>query len=59
MKEKEPQWVARGRKLAAWVTEHRAQILATSLVLLPVVSRYMPAFPTAEVVAVLNAVLGA
>lgn len=42
-----------------WAREHRRTILTVAVMSLPIVSRYVPAFPTAEVVNVLRLFLGA
>ena len=42
-----------------WLVKHRRKVLSAAIVALPFVARVVPAFPSAEIVSVLRAFLGA
>jgi hypothetical protein len=44
---------------AKWVWAHRRTVASSLVVALPFASRYVPDFPSAEIVAILRAFLGA
>lgn len=51
----EPTWL----RAAQWVVDNRRKLIAGALVALPIVARYVPGFPTDEVVSILRSFLGA
>ncbi|MGW6920858.1 hypothetical protein ACWGA9_06175 [Streptomyces sp. NPDC054950] len=51
----ESSWASR----LAWLVENRKKIVAGLVVILPLASRYVPGFPTDEVLSVLRVFLGA
>ncbi|MGX1133198.1 hypothetical protein RKD49_005388 [Streptomyces glaucescens] len=46
-------------KALEWAKAYRKSILAVAVVALPLVSRYVPGFPSDEILKVLGAILGA
>lgn len=52
----EPVWWSRA---ARWVVENRRKIYAAAVVAIPLVARYVPGFPSDEILGVLRVFLGA
>ena len=52
-------WRTRLVRAARWVITNRRKIYAAAVVALPLVSRYVPGFPSDEILGVLRAFLGA
>ena len=55
----EPVWRTRLVGAVRWVVENRRKIYAAAVVAIPLVSRYVPGFPSDEILGVLRAFLGA
>lgn len=51
-------WRTRAVQAIRWLVDNRRKILAAAAVALPLVSRYVPGFPSEEILTVMRAVLG-
>lgn len=55
----EPAWLVRVIALVQWVVANKGKILTTVIAVMPLVSRYVPWFPSEEVLSVVRLFLGA
>lgn len=53
-----PSWTSRLSDAGRWLAENRRKVYAVAVVALPLVSRYVPGFPSEEILSVARVILG-
>jgi hypothetical protein len=54
----DPGWAVKAKAVAAWLRSNRGKVLSVLVVALPLVSRFVPDFPSDALLSVVRAFLG-